>query len=73
MFPKRAPCHFEGGGNRRARRLSSVSSTCDFTGRPMRLRRLKTVEGVRWTMAKEERAAKGQRTPSTASDPTGLF
>jgi len=34
---------------------------------------LKTVEGVRWTMAKEERAAKGQRTPSTASDPTGLF
>lgn len=34
---------------------------------------LKTVEGVRWTMAKEEKAAKAQRRPPTVSDPTGLF
>jgi hypothetical protein len=34
---------------------------------------LKTVEGMRWTMAKEEKAAKVQRRPPTVSDPTGLF
>lgn len=34
---------------------------------------LKTVEGVRWTMTKEERAAKAVRKPPTVSDPTGLF
>jgi hypothetical protein len=73
MFPKRAPCHFEGGGNRQARRLSSVSSTCDFTGCPMRLRRLKTVEGVRWTMTGgkgRDREAKRRRRCLT---PNGLF
>jgi putative SOS response-associated peptidase YedK len=35
---------------------------------------LKTVEGVRWTMAKEERAAsKSKRAKPTVSDPGGLF
>jgi putative SOS response-associated peptidase YedK len=34
---------------------------------------LKTVEGVRWTMAKEEKQAKGPRSKPTVSDPTGLF
>jgi putative SOS response-associated peptidase YedK len=35
---------------------------------------LKTVEGIRWTMTKEERAAsKAKRAKPTASDPTGLF
>jgi putative SOS response-associated peptidase YedK len=33
---------------------------------------LKTVEGVRWTMAPEQRAAKPRRRP-TVSDPGGLF
>ena len=33
---------------------------------------LKTVEGTRWTMTKEERAAKPRRKP-TVSDPGGLF
>jgi len=32
---------------------------------------LKTVEGARWTMAKEE--ARTKRAKPTASDPTGLF
>ena len=30
---------------------------------------LKTVEGVRWTMSKEERAAKAKRAKPTISDP----
>jgi putative SOS response-associated peptidase YedK len=35
---------------------------------------LKTVEGIRWTMTKEERAAsKAKRAKPTISDPTGLF
>ena len=34
---------------------------------------LKTVEGVRWTMAKEEKAATTERKKATVSDPTGLF
>ena len=34
---------------------------------------LKTVEGVRWTMAKEERAKTAKRARPTVSDPTGLF
>jgi putative SOS response-associated peptidase YedK len=34
---------------------------------------LKTVEGVRWTMNKEERAAKTKRGKPTVSDPTGLL
>lgn len=35
---------------------------------------LRTVQGVRWTMTKEERAAsKAKRTKPTVSDPTGLF
>src|SRR5215469_3008933 len=34
---------------------------------------LKTVEGVRWTMTKEERRAKGPRSKPAVSDPTGLF
>ena len=34
---------------------------------------LKTVEGVRWTMTKEEKAAKAQRRPPTVSDPGGLI
>ena len=34
---------------------------------------LKTVEGVRWTMTKEERRAKGPRPKPAVSDPTGLF
>lgn len=34
---------------------------------------LKTVEGVRWTMTKEERKAAGKRGRPTVSDPTGLF
>lgn len=34
---------------------------------------LKTVEGVRWTMTKEERAATAKRAKPTSSDPTGLF
>ena len=36
---------------------------------------LRTVEGVRWTMAKEERATKqkGPRSKPTTSDPTPLF
>lgn len=34
---------------------------------------LKTVEGVKWMMAKEEREAKMKRRPGTVSDPTGLF
>jgi putative SOS response-associated peptidase YedK len=34
---------------------------------------LKTVEGVRWTMTKEERRAKGARARPVVSDPTGLF
>lgn len=34
---------------------------------------LKTQEGVRWTMSKEEKAAKAARRPPTVSDPTGLF
>jgi putative SOS response-associated peptidase YedK len=34
---------------------------------------LKTVEGVRWSMAKEEKQAKGPRSKPTVSDPTGLF
>ena len=34
---------------------------------------LKTVEGVRWTMTKEEKAANTKRQKPTVSDPTGLF
>ena len=34
---------------------------------------LKTVEGVRWAMTKEERAATTKRRKPTISDPTGLF
>ena len=34
---------------------------------------LKTVEGVRWTMTKEERQATAKRGKPTVSDPTGLF
>ena len=34
---------------------------------------LKTVEGVRWTMTKEERAATTKRKKPTVSDPEGLF
>jgi len=34
---------------------------------------LKTVEGVRWTMTKEERTAKTKRQKPTVSDPGGLF
>ena len=35
---------------------------------------LRTVEGVWWTMTKEERAAsKTKRAKPTVSDPTGLF
>ncbi|HXS05647.1 MAG TPA: SOS response-associated peptidase family protein [Rhizomicrobium sp.] len=34
---------------------------------------LKTVEGVRWTMAKEEKAATAKRKKPTVSDPEGLF
>lgn len=34
---------------------------------------LKTVEGVRWTMTKEEKAATTKRKKATVSDPTGLF
>jgi putative SOS response-associated peptidase YedK len=34
---------------------------------------LKTVEGVRWTMTKEEKAATMKRNKPTISDPTGLF
>lgn len=34
---------------------------------------LKTVEGVRWTMTKEERKTSARRGKPTVSDPTGLF
>jgi putative SOS response-associated peptidase YedK len=34
---------------------------------------LRTVEGVRWTMTKEEKAATTKRKKATASDPTGLL
>jgi putative SOS response-associated peptidase YedK len=34
---------------------------------------LKTVEGVNWTMRREERAAKARRQKPTVSDPGGLF
>ncbi|HET7085364.1 MAG TPA: SOS response-associated peptidase family protein [Rhizomicrobium sp.] len=34
---------------------------------------LKTVEGVRWTMTREERARGARRAAPTVSDPTGLF
>lgn len=34
---------------------------------------LKTVEGVRWTMTREERAATARRARPTVSDPPGLF
>jgi hypothetical protein len=34
---------------------------------------LKTVEGVRWTMTKEGRAATIKRRKPTASDPGGLL
>jgi putative SOS response-associated peptidase YedK len=34
---------------------------------------LKTVEGVRWTMTKEERKEKGKRQKPTVSDPGGMF
>lgn len=34
---------------------------------------LKTVEGVRWTMSREERAKTARRGKPTVSDPTGLF
>jgi putative SOS response-associated peptidase YedK len=34
---------------------------------------LKTVEGVRWTMTKEERATKAKRQRPTVSDPGGLL
>ena len=34
---------------------------------------LKTQQGVRWTMAKEERAQKTRRSKPMASDPKGLF
>ena len=34
---------------------------------------LKTVEGVRWTMTKEERAQKAKRQKPTVSDPGGLL
>ena len=34
---------------------------------------LKTQQGVRWTMAKEERAQKTRRSKPMASDPQGLF
>lgn len=34
---------------------------------------LKTVEGVRWTMTREERAKAAKRTKPFVSDPTGLF
>lgn len=32
----------------------------------------KTVDGVRWTMAKEERAATAKRNKPTVSDPKGF-
>jgi putative SOS response-associated peptidase YedK len=34
---------------------------------------LKTVEGVRWTMTREERAKTARRAKPMVSDPTGLF
>jgi len=34
---------------------------------------LRTVEGIRWTMAKEERATKAKRRKPTVSDPGGLL
>jgi len=34
---------------------------------------LKTVEGVRWTMTREERAGSTKRSRPTVSDPAGLF
>jgi putative SOS response-associated peptidase YedK len=34
---------------------------------------LRTVEGVRWTMTKEEKAATEKRKKASVSDPTGLF
>ncbi|HEX4635939.1 MAG TPA: SOS response-associated peptidase family protein, partial [Rhizomicrobium sp.] len=34
---------------------------------------LKTVEGMRWTMAKEERQAGAKRGKPTVSNPSGLF
>ena len=34
---------------------------------------LKTAEGVRWTMTKEERAATTRRRKPTLSDPEGLL
>ena len=34
---------------------------------------LKTVEGVNWTMTKEERAATGKRGKPTVSDPSGML
>ena len=34
---------------------------------------LKTVEGLRWTMTKEERAATTKRRKPTVSDPGGLL
>ena len=33
---------------------------------------LKSVEGMRWTMSKEERTAKAKRGRPTVSDPSGL-
>ena len=34
---------------------------------------LKTVEGIKWTMTREERAATAKRAKPTVRDPTGLF
>jgi putative SOS response-associated peptidase YedK len=34
---------------------------------------LKTMEGMRWTLSREERAARGRRQKPTESDPGGLF
>lgn len=51
-----------------------VGRSGTFTKRQMKLRPgSKTVEGVRWTMKKEEKAARAQREPPTVSDPTSLL
>jgi len=34
---------------------------------------LKTMEGVRWTMSREQRATKAKRAKPTVAEPTGLF
>jgi hypothetical protein len=51
-----------------------IKGVCWLRGTPDEAKAcLRTMEGVRWTMTKEERTAKAQRRKAIVADPTGLL